>query len=231
MPNPEQKIAPISDNGIVKKGDYLYVDTTLWTMKEDAVIKGKSGLQHRVDFCFNSADGKKVIIIKAERYLGSVFLAIGKIQIIKEDLDPSEVFVVCSTSDLFDVASRIASQIDVKAIRSVKFGYPENDTLSLSVNHSFSEETDTKHENVMKNLRRDHTRLIMEVMSLLREKKSKITYIIYKCNLNYRSATDLLDELISKGYLKIILSGEGEKSYILTREGNDALMTIQKFYG
>ena len=69
-----------------------------------------------------------------------------------------------------------------------------------------------------------------EIMQLLSRDSQGITSIIYRCNLNYRSAIRVLDELIARKYVEMRKDQEMKTSYEITSEGMDALKMIKRFY-
>lgn len=216
-------------DGLELKGDILAVDEAVWEIEERAVVTGLSGVKHTVDYYLKSKSNRTIIITKADADIGAIYSAIGKLQVLKEDLDPTEVFVACQSKDLLGTVSKMARQVGIRVISKLEPSSAKNGFSAK--NNSILGRGTLSSRNSAKKLRRDHTHLILEIMSLLRDEKSRITNIIYKCNLNHKTATNLIDELIEKGYLRIVESEESEKAYLLTREGSEALRTLERFYG
>lgn len=78
--------------------------------------------------------------------------------------------------------------------------------------------------------RRDHTRIIHDILSLAKNNgEIGITKIIYKCNLNYRSALRAVNELLEGKLLEIGNSSGAKQKYQITTEGLTLLDDLKKF--
>lgn len=78
--------------------------------------------------------------------------------------------------------------------------------------------------------RRDHTRIIHDILNLAKNNgEIGITKIIYKCNLNYRSALRAVNELLDGKLLEIGDSTGAKQKYQITTEGLTLLDDLKKF--
>lgn len=78
--------------------------------------------------------------------------------------------------------------------------------------------------------RRDHTRIIHDILTLAKGSgEIGITKIIYKCNLNYRSALRAVNELLDSKLLEIGNSSGAKQKYLITSEGLNLLDDLKKF--
>ncbi len=215
--------------GLSINGGELIVDDSKWALEERVHLIGSSGFRHYVDYLLKSNTGETIILQKVDEDLSAAYLALGKIQVMREDLSPDAVAVLCFSSNIREVISRIGIQVELPILSALSYGKSIN--IGIRAIMGNSEEMRVRNESKSdRKVRRDRTHLIMEVMSLLREDKSRITKIIYKCNLNHKIAISLIDELIEKGFLRIVESEESERSYLLTQEGSEALRTLERFY-
>lgn len=77
---------------------------------------------------------------------------------------------------------------------------------------------------------RDRTKIMQDVLeSVLYMKSASITQLIYKCNLNYKSAKALLNEMLTRNLLKMVEYSSVGKRYELTDRGRKMLERLQ-FY-
>lgn len=78
--------------------------------------------------------------------------------------------------------------------------------------------------------RRDHTKIIHDILALAKSSgEIGITKIIYKCNLNYRSALRAVNELLEGKLLAIGESHGAKQKYLITSEGLLLLDDLKKF--
>lgn len=83
---------------------------------------------------------------------------------------------------------------------------------------------------VFRRRNRDRTKIIQDVLeSVLYMKSASITQLIYKCNLNYKSAKELLSEMISRDLVKIVEYSSIGKRYEMTDKGRKMLERLQFF--
>ncbi len=75
---------------------------------------------------------------------------------------------------------------------------------------------------------RDRTKIVMDILSNVQYMRgASITQLIYKCNLNYKSAKSILSDLISRELLKVVLYDEQVRKYELTERGRTALERLR----
>ncbi|WP_188679377.1 DUF4364 family protein [Thermogymnomonas acidicola] len=77
---------------------------------------------------------------------------------------------------------------------------------------------------------RDRSEIIMDILRIAKEEQdgAKITRLIYKANLNYRIAKDILDDLIEKNLVEVVES-EGHAYYRPTSKGLQVLELLEKY--
>lgn len=78
--------------------------------------------------------------------------------------------------------------------------------------------------------RRDHTKIVHDILSLAQTYGDLgITRIIYKCNLNYKSALRAVSELLDNKLLEISNSSGAKQKYKITSKGLGVLEDLKKF--
>ena len=76
--------------------------------------------------------------------------------------------------------------------------------------------------------RRDRLEIIYIVLKNLQEKPLKITHIIYRANLDTRTAQSVLRILIEKGLIEVIENGQSSKLYKITRKGTEFIKRYEE---
>ncbi|EQB68140.1 MAG: hypothetical protein AMDU1_APLC00033G0021 [Thermoplasmatales archaeon A-plasma] len=217
-----------AQKGISIRDDILQLDPKVWILKKKASLKGKSGINHHVDFYCESKDGGKIIILKADKDYVSIYEIIGKVQILTTEEYTDMIFIMCSCDVNHGNLINAMKMIGATIIKNFRFG---SELFTADSEKSLVKDSIGRRNTPgTMRLRRDRMRIMLDVMELLNEHSSRITNIIYKCNLNYRTANELLDELIKKNYVQLRKDNENESSYSLTKAGSDALQSVRKMY-
>ena len=197
-----------------------------WNLLQKYRFLGNSGIEHMVDYAFKDPRGNYIAVIRSNRIEESIYDLIGRVHILKMEPKISKIYVICRCSDLTPEFRSAIQLAGAGIVERIEYGSTFIDCRGHEDNGSAKPRKDS----VKARMRRDRIKIMMDVLSLLKEKNSRITSIIYKCNLNYRTATDLLDELIQKKYVEIRQIGNGENLYVLTKEGSEALVNVRKLY-
>ena len=200
-----------------------------WSVTERAKIKGISGFTHIIDCLAESPTGKKIGILLVTEDEASLYEAFGKIHIMKSDLKIPIQLAMCVPNEMTRIATSLADSPDVLVVNEIWYGKTRINKNGSSVAIPSSKATPdyVKKERV----KRDRMRIMLDVLNLLQDQDSRITNIIYKCNLNYRMASDLLNEMIKKNYIQVIRNRNDPLAYAVTKDGEEALKTARKLYG
>ena len=222
-----------------------------WNLKRDYTVRGDDKVVHRFDYALVSAANEKDIIPlnvlngnKTERmdqivilYLRTKNLSLQKRYALSTiNITPYENFL----SGIFSVP--IVKSIVLKDtdgfLRITPDGVNEVEKTSLSSmrlnRHEALEQEaiavpDEKKDNLNRR-RRDHTKIIHDILALAKNNgEIGITKIIYKCNLNYRSALRAVNELLDGKLLAIGETQGAKQKYQITTEGMLLLDDLKKF--
>lgn len=222
-----------------------------WNLKQDYTIRSEDKLVHRFDFALiSNANEKDVIPInvlngnKTDRmdqivilYLRTKNLSLQKRYALSTiNVTPYENFL----SGIFSVP--IVKSIVLKDskgfLRITPDGINEvektsSTTLRMNRHETFEQEVvaapEEKKDNTNRR-RRDHTKIIHDILALAKTNgEIGITKIIYKCNLNYRSALRAVNELLEGKLLAIGESPGAKQKYQITTEGMLLLDDLKKF--
>ena len=211
--------------GIAVDRGELILDSSLWKVKPNIELEGKSGIRHLVSYYGESLSGARLIMLESDCSYQSLLRAIGTLHVMRMDLGSSHAFVLCNEFGELWKMNLDLSRTDVRIIKSIRLRGPdqseEKHIFRAKVDHTPGPQAKSK---------RDRTAIMAEIMQLLSRDSQGITSIIYRCNLNYRSATRVLDELIARKYVEMRKDQEMKTSYEITSEGMDALKMIKRFY-
>jgi len=199
-----------------------------WSVNERAKIKGASGFTHIIDCLAESPTGQRLGVLFVTEDEASVYEALGKIHIMKSDLKVPMQLVMCVPYQMIRITTSLADSPEVLIVNEVRYGKTViTKNGSAGATSSKASADYVKKERV----KRDRMRIMLDVLNLLQDQDSRITNIIYKCNLNYRMASDLLDEMIKKNYVQVIRNQNDPPAYAVTKDGEEALKTARKLYG
>ncbi len=222
-----------------------------WNLKHDYTIRGEDKSIHKFDYALVSSENEKDIVPinvlngnKTERmdqivilYLKTKNLSLQKRYVLSTiNVTPYENFL----SGIFSVP--IVKSIVLKDsdgfLRITPDGINEIEKSTSSISRvtrheSFEQEviaaTEEKKDNTNRR-RRDHTKIIHDILALAKNSgEIGITKIIYKCNLNYRSALRAVNELLEGKLLAIGESHGAKQKYQITSEGLLLLDDLKKF--
>jgi predicted transcriptional regulator len=212
------------DGIYIEKGE-LILDSGLWKITTNRELQGKSGIKHLVSHYGECSTGASLIMLESECSYQSLLRAIGTLHVMKMDLGSSHAFVLCSEFGELWKMKLDLSKTEVKIVRAVRLkgAPPVEDRRVFRVRSERLLGSPSKSK-------RDRTAIMAEIMQLLSRDSQGITSIIYRCNLNYKSATRVLDELIARKYVEMKKEDEMKTSYEITSEGMDALKMIKRFY-
>ncbi len=214
--------------GVLLKDDVLYLSPDVWTTRQDYSIPGISGVVHRVDFLAESMDGHRIIGIRCESTEESIYRAIGMVHMASVDLDADFIFVISRCEDYEGSLLNALKLTKSPIVSSIRVGEKVY-TADSGKNSTKKSSTTVKQVSVMRT-RRDRMRIMIDVMEFLDSQSSRITNLVYKCNLNYKTASELLDDLIKKKYVELRQDSGRESSYVLTKSGREALQNARKLY-
>jgi len=72
--------------------------------------------------------------------------------------------------------------------------------------------------------KRERLEVIRDILKVIRQSRSiKPTRLLFASNLSPQMFKDYINELIAKGFIKLELSENDKKTFLLTKKGNDFL--------
>ncbi|MCL5881455.1 MAG: hypothetical protein M1592_02595 [Candidatus Thermoplasmatota archaeon] len=222
-----------------------------WDLETNFSIMGSSKIIHQFDYALVSLNDRSEIIpiavltgTKQERMESIVLLHLRT-----KDLSLSRKFAISGSTvtPYENFLSGMFSVPVVKAVvlanedKTVRISYdgvnskssmiPESQksTAKKPDHEEIESEISMKDEITMRH-RRDHTMIMHDILSLARTYGDLgITKIIYKCNLNYRSALRAVNELLDNKLIEISDNGGAKQKYKITTEGLSMLEEMRHF--
>lgn len=209
---------------------YIFgIDPSSWNISFGVVMKGRSGVLHTFDAVLESLDGDSlatVMFLKETDENKSEALMMHRIK--SNDTQAKVNYVVADhefnsrentvkemchfrdfrvdTEELEAYRYRSAMRIEAQTVIEKFTENPQN--ISSEGNRH------TRRKN------RDRTKIVHEILgSVIYLKNASITQLIYRCNLNYRYAKNLLNQMVVKKLLEVVdYEGIG-KRYLITNKG------------
>lgn len=208
-----------------------------WSVVENIKIKGKSQAIHTFELALESNRDHSVIPVlylheleegKSEKIMlhrvKSTDISASTGYVLADyDMDAKEK-ALCEICNLriLRIDGNLAKKNEEYSTSS-PIGYNNKFTVDFSQSHSFR---DRKPQ--IKRRNRDRTKITQEILeNVLYLEGASITQLIYKCNLNYKSAKTILDEMMSKELIKTVDYKNAGKRYELTERGRRALERLR----
>lgn len=210
-----------------------------WSVVENVKIKGKSQAIHTFELGLESKKDHSLIPVlylreldegKSEKIMlhrvKSTDISASNGYVITDyDMDAKEK-ALCEICNLRVVrANGNSLSIEGKNISSHVVRANARYTGDFAQPHSFRERKPQ-----IKRRNRDRTKITQEILeNVLYLEGASITQLIYKCNLNYKSAKTILDEMMSKELIKMVDYTNTGKRYELTERGRRALERLRVY--
>lgn len=223
----------------VRISDALGIDPGEWKIVFRGTIRGKSQILHYFDMVMESDINTTlapVLFLRSTDENKSSKIMLHKVK--SDDVSANISFVMTD----FSMEPKDRILCEMSHLRIVNLSNFSNGTLisdqfhnvfydvSESVRRETNDSIFSEKPKIFRRRNRDRTKIIQDVLeSVLYMKSASITQLIYKCNLNYKSAKGLLNDMISKDLLKLVEYSSIGKRYELTDRGRKMLEKLQ-FY-
>ena len=212
-------------------------DPTEWKVVYDVRIKGKSQTIHTFDIALESIQDHSIVPVLYLKELDdgkSEKIMLHRVK--STDISAATGYVITD----FDIDTKEKALCDICNLKVIRVGTgprtkPEIHGMTTTFQPSqsgysrgFSNDTFRERRLPMKKHNRDRTKITQEILeNILYLEGASITQLIYKCNLNYKSAKTILNDLITKELIKLIDYQPTGKRYELTDRGRKALERLR----
>lgn len=228
-----------SDISLLSVLDKLGVKEKDWKFEFNSIARGNSGLDHKFDLLLKSRsnDGEKIVCIilgygvreRSARmstfYAHSRDVSAGRMFVFTAE-PPSMEEKMLSTSLGMEVCQFGKSgEIKEKGRTAVSFAEQAGDLVTTSPDERKKVSVRKSHKRY-----RDRTQIIHEILnSTSSEDGATITKIIFRCNLNYNSARNIIEDMLKKELIAIRKGDDDKKVYRITKIGSNLLEKLH-FY-
>lgn len=223
----------------MRLSETMGIDPGEWRIVFRGTIRGKSQILHYFDMVMESEINRAlapVMFLRSTDENKASKLMLHKVKC--EDVSANLSFVLTD----FSLEPKERILCDMSHMKSVFLGNANGGKLVseqfhnafYEISEAIKRETNdtifAEKPRIFRRRNRDRTKIIQDVLeSVLYMKSASITQLIYKCNLNYRSAKNLLNEMITRDLLKLVEYSSVGKRYELTDKGRKTLERLQ-FY-
>lgn len=204
--------------GYMVDENILLVDGERWNLIEDYTLENEEGEPKRFEYALkhHSDNDKQILLATGDNGYANISYFCNNVRGIRATF----LGLIIGNSPTLN-EKNFASISGVTLLSSAKISFSSGRVRELSkrVTSLFRRSEHTRH----KARRRSRAEVIGDILSLLNEEGGlSITKIIYKCNLNYPYAVQVLDYLISKRLL--LLNDLGTRRiFRITDDGKDLL--------
>ncbi len=215
------------------------IDPNEWRIVFKGTIRGKSQILHYFDIVMEAEINgtlAPVLFLRSTDENKASKIMLHKVK--SDDVSANRSYVLTD----FSMEPKDRILCEMSHLKVVNVGGPQNATLisdrfhnafydvGETVKRSTPDEIFSEKPRIFRRRNRDRTKIIQDVLeSVLYMKSASITQLIYKCNLNYKSAKGLLNEMMAKDLLKIVEYSSIGKRYEMTDKGRKMLERLQ-FY-
>ena len=211
------------------------LDLPEWKLMRDLSLKGKSGSSHSFDYVLQSIKTGTIIpVLNLREHLGDRYEKILMHRVMAADIEASSGVILIST----DLEPKEKNLCDICNFTVFKTPVGNASHVSYNIGRSFAtkilnierDPTYTQSRNHSKRHNRDRTRITEEILDTVYSLEgASITQLIYKCNLNYKSAKEIMGELIKRELVKTERNGENNLKYEITDRGRRVLERLRVY--
>lgn len=229
-------LRPYSETLLEEVTDIFGFNPKEWKLVYDVKIKGSSQVIHFFDTALQSVNDSRFIPIlflsrvdedKSNKILlhrvkTTDTMVPGGIVVTDYEMDPRD-------QDLCEICNLKVHKLKSRSVPDAVLITEDVRSLSRSKADDRNRELlDNRKRTRVQRRNRDRTKIVMDILSIVQFLRgASITQLIYKCNLNYKSAKTILHEMLSRELLKIVTYENTIRKYELTDRGRTALERLR----
>lgn len=210
-------------------------DLIEWKFFRNYSIKGKSETMHSFDYVMQSIKTNKIVpVLNLRDCSGNKYEKILMHRVKSADVEAATGLIL--VSDDLDQKDRNLCDMCNFSVITAPQGNIANASFNIGkslTNRILSIERDPKSpqaNNHSKRHNRDRTRITQEILETVYSLEgASITQLIYKCNLNYKSAKEIMGDLIKRELVKAAKNGENNVKYEITERGSRILERLRVY--
>lgn len=211
------------------------LDLIEWKFSRSFSIKGKSETLHNFDYVLQSIKTNHIVpVLNLRDYSGNKYERILMHRVKTADIDASSGLVLVSVEldpkekNLCDICNFNVVQVSQNNPANASYNIGKNLTNRiLGLDHDYRSSQNTSRS---KRHNRDRTKITQEILETVYGLEgASITQLIYRCNLNYKSAKEIMGDLIRRELVHLARSGENNVKYEITDRGKRILERLRVY--
>ncbi len=207
----------------------MRLDLIEWKLTRNFSMKGKSNTTHSFDYALQSIKTGKILpVLDLKEYADNKYEKILIHRVKAADIDATSGIILVS-SDLEPKERNLSDICNFTVIKAFNgntsnASYNIGKSLTNNILNMERDQTYVQSSKHSKRHNRDRTKITQEILETVYSlEAASITQLIYKCNLNYKSAKEIMEELIKRELVKSAKIGESSIRYEITDRGRRVL--------
>ncbi len=205
-----------------------------WKFLRNFNIKGKSDTIHSFDYALQSIKSSNIVpILNLRDFSGNKYEKILMHRVKSADIESSSGIILTSE----DLEPKEKNLCEICNFNVIKIPHVNSSIASYNIGKSLASRLiamDREPRNLAsshsKRHNRDRTRITQEILETVYTLEgASITQLIYKCNLNYKSAKEIMGDLIKREMVKTARYGESNLKYEITEKGKRILERLRVY--
>ncbi len=216
-------------HGIVLREGNINITPDMWKIEMNASIEDQGGGLNYFDYVVRQKNTKEFFVISELKANARDRLEeISLLSIQSRNVGAGKGCVL-SRSNFSPAEKMLTDSLYIERVKSVIYGGREMVMIPDSGMRSGYGNIRIKMQGNFQSKRRDKSKIIVDILSLTgQENGAGITKIIYKCNLNYKSAVTILDDMKNKNLVELVNDKAKKSHYVITKEGLKALDDLNR---
>ena len=210
------------------------LDLIEWKFMRNFSIKGKSETLHSFDYALQSIKSNSIIpILNLRDFTGNKYERILMHRVKSADIEASSGLILISD----DLEPKEKNLCEICNFNVIKVSHVNASMASYNIGKSLTsrlltmdKETRSMANSHSKRHNRDRTRITQAILETVYALEgASITQLIYRCNLNYKSAKEIMGDLIKRELIKTARYGESNLKYEITERGKRVLERLRVY--
>lgn len=205
-----------------------------WTYSLNSMNRGRSGLNHKFDLAVSSTtmEGELIVFLILGARSSNRMASITTFYAHAKDVEASRS-IILTESELALEEKMLSSSLGIEVLHvNLESGLEESNGRESTSKDNVKPEgrkiSAVGGDTFRKRRKyRDRTQIIREVLnSTSKSEGATITRIISKCNLNYKTAKEIIGEMLKKELITLSNSIEDRNAYTITKLGANILSKL-----
>lgn len=211
------------------------LDIIEWKFLRNYSIKGKSETVHNFDYVLRSIKTNFMIpVLNLRDYAGNKYERILLHRVKSADVDVTSGVVLISG----ELEQKEKNLCDICNFNVIKVHESNPSNASYNIGKNFGNKIlgidrdyrPPAQPGKSKRRNRDRTKITQEILETVYSVEgASITQLIYRCNLNYKSAKEIIGDLMKRELVKTARNGDNNLKYEITERGKRILERLRVY--